>query len=348
MQLLILLALLATVGLLVVLFVRGARSEEQSRSLGAEVARLSATVDARLRASQESSDRRLADAGQAMAHVRERLGVMMEATRHLETVGESINELQSLLRVQSFRGSFGEAMLEELLRQVLPRQCYELQYTFRSGERVDAVIRLADHIVPIDSKFPLDACARFLAAGDDATIERERRAMLRSMKERVDEIATKYIRPDEGTSDFALMYVPAESVYYEAWVRDQRLGDGGLFAYAMERRVIPVSPHTFYAYLSAILFGLKGLRVEAQAREIRGELAALAQEFRKFSMSFELVGRHLSNARKQYEETDRARARLDGHLTTIGMDALADSPAAGDDTAASLPIAPEAERLAAR
>ena len=320
MEYVVLLVLVALLAAVLVLLVRSERRAAGAEALGAEVARLASTVDARLRSSQESSERRLADAGQTMAQVRERLAQVMEATRRMEAVGASVGELQSLLRVQTFRGAFGEVMLEEMLRQVLPRQCYELQYGFRSGERVDAAIRLAGQIVPVDSKFPLEACQRLLAAnGDAAAAERERRAMMRSVKDRVDEIASKYIRPDEGTSDFALMYVPAESVYYEACVRDQRLDDErGLLAYAMARRVIPVSPHTFYAYLSAILFGLKGLRVEAEAREIHRQLGALGQEFGKFWAAFEKVGLHLGNAQKQYLESERARVRLEQQLESLG------------------------------
>jgi DNA recombination protein RmuC len=129
------------------------------------------------------------------------------------------------------------------------------------------------------------------------------------MRDRVDEIATKYIRPDEGTFDFALMYIPAEQVYYEAVVRDGH-ADGGIVAYAMARHVIPVSPHTFYAYLSAVLHGLKGLRVEERARELQGELASLGHDFARFRTAFEKVGTHLGNAQRQYVESERLAERL--------------------------------------
>src|SRR5207247_1824867 len=137
---------------------------------------------------------------------------------------------------------------------------YQMRHVFRSGERVDAALKLGDRLVPVDAKFPLDACQRLLATSG-AEAEREARTFARSLKERIDEIADKYIRPDEGTYDFALMYIPAENVYYEAVLRAEDPGDAkSVLGHALRRRVIPVSPHTFYAYLLVILHGLKGKR----------------------------------------------------------------------------------------
>jgi DNA recombination protein RmuC len=200
--------------------------------------------------------------------------------------------------------------LEELLRQILPGH-YEMQHQFRSGERVDAVLRLGERLVPVDAKFPLEACQRMLAASGPEQ-ERERRAFARSLKDRIDEIADKYIRPDEGTYEFALMYVPAESVYYEAVMgRSGDAGDGGgVLGHAMQRNVIPVSPHTFYAYLLVILHGLKGMRVEQRAREIQGQLGGLRQQFDAFWSAYQTVGTHLANAQKKFEDSARHAGRV--------------------------------------
>jgi DNA recombination protein RmuC len=254
-----------------------------------------------------------------VADVRERLGQLSEATRRLETVGERVVEVQQLLQVPRLRGTLGEVWLEELLRQIFPASHWERQWTYRSGERVDAIVRIGDRHVPVDAKFPLDACARMLAAPDEQVAERERRALRRSIRERVDEIASKYIRPDEGTFDFALMYVPAEAVYYEAVVRGDLLlaDEGSVLGYAMARRVIPVSPHTFYAYLSAVLHGLKGMRVEERAREIQGEIAALGVRFERFAASYDKVGTHLGNAARQYAESERLAGRIRDQFATI-------------------------------
>jgi len=233
--------------------------------------------------------------------------------------------------VPRLRGTLGEVWLEELLRQILPASAYRMQYGFRSGERVDAVVHVGERFVPVDAKFPLDAYQRMLTTGDQ---DRERRAFARSLKSRIDEIADKYIRPDEGTYDFALMYLPAESVYYEATLGASDDGTS-VFGYAMARRVIPVSPHTFYAYLLVILHGLKGLKVEEHAREMQAELGGLGQQFATFWAAFEKVGTHLGNAAKQFEESARQAARLETRFERIagagvepdGMPASPEAPA---------------------
>src|SRR5947208_1118110 len=148
--------------------------------------------------------------------------------------------------------------------EVLPARHFTLQHTFQNGERVDAVVRLGPALVPVDAKFPLEDFRRLLEAGDDETRTRARRAFVARVRKHIDDVATKYILPDEGTYDFALMYVPAENVYYEAIVRDDGGNDRELSAYALERKVIPVSPNCFYAYLQAIVLGLRGLRIEAR------------------------------------------------------------------------------------
>ena len=255
-----------------------------------------------------------ADQARSLAEVRERLIQLAEATSRLEAVGRSVAEVQDLLKVPKLRGTLGELWLEELLRQVFPEGLYETQFGFAGGERVDAVIRVGDRLVPVDAKFPLEACQRALVATGEAA-ERERRAFRRSLRERVDEIADKYIRPEEGTFDFALMYIPAENVYYEAVVRGGGPPDGDSFVtYALDRRVIPVSPNTFYAYLTAILHGLRGLEVEQRAQEILAALGGLQQQVTRFERAFELVGRHLEHATKQYDESGRQLTRVQDQL----------------------------------
>ena len=278
----------------------------------------------RLAETQQTLPRALAEGtaeqSRSLADVRERLAGLGEATRRLERLGEAVADVQQLLRVPHLRGGLGEVWLEELLRQVLPEGSWELQYGFRTGERVDAVIRLRDRLVPVDAKFPLEACRRLLRLeGEDEA--RERRALHRTLKTRIDEIADKYIRPDEGTCDFALMYVPAEAVYYEAVVREGAGDDGSVTAYAHRRRVVIVSPNTFYAYLAALGHGLRGLEVEARTREILDGLSALELEIERVGDALDLAGRHLQNAGRQQEEAGRRLRGLDerlGNLRRIG------------------------------
>ncbi len=272
-------------------------------------------------ATQHELPRTVADGAavqaRSLADVREQLGRLAESTARLESLGRSVAEVQDLLRVPHLRGTLGEVWLEELLRQVFPEPLYRTQYAFRSGERVDAALFVGERIVPIDAKFPLDACQRMLKAEGD-TLVRERRAFRRTLRQRIDEIAERYIRPDEGTFDFALMYIPAEAVYYEAVVREEPLDEAeSITGYALRRRVLPVSPNTFYAYLAAVLHGLRGLEVEQRAREIQETVAGLRHLLTGFRRAFDLVGRHLDRAARQYRESDRAWERVMAHLDAV-------------------------------
>src|SRR5713226_7227674 len=138
---------------------------------------------------------------------------------------------------------------------MLPQGHYALQHQFSTGDRVDAVIHIGDRLVPVDAKFPLENFQRMLQETDEAERRQSRRAFVRDVKARVDEIAKKYILPDEGTYDFALMYIPAENVYFEAITKDESLEEDAPGVYATSKRVIPVSPNSLYAYLQVIVLG---------------------------------------------------------------------------------------------
>lgn len=308
--------LLALIALLLLILVFQRRPVSFQKQLADQVGVLSTLVTRQLEATQTTLGQRLDATGRAVADVRERLGQLAEATARLETVGQSVREVQDLLRVPRLRGTIGEVWLEELLRQVFPEGLYQMQYTMGSGVRADAVIRIGERLLAIDAKFPLEACQRMLAA-EPLTAERERRAFRKSLRERIDEIADRYICPGDGTFEFAMMYIPAENVYYEAIVRGEDLEGDSVLAYAMERRVIPVSPHTFYAYLSAVLHGLRGLQVEEQARELQGEIGQMGEHFARFWDNYEKVGAHLANAEKQFAESERQATRLRSHLSGI-------------------------------
>src|SRR4029077_12773860 len=154
-------------------------------------------------------------------------------------------------------------------------------------------VRLGDGLVPVDAKFPLEDFRRMIQAGNDEERARARKAFAARVRKHVDDIATKYVLPDEGTYDFALMYIPAENVYYETIIRDE---EPGLATYAIERKVIPVSPNCFYAYLQAITFGLRGLRIEARAQEVMGLLGRLGGDLGRLREDFRLGGQHLTDA----------------------------------------------------
>jgi DNA recombination protein RmuC len=178
---------------------------------------------------------------------------------------------------------------------------------------VDAVIHLGSGLVPIDSKFPLESFNRLAAAESDEERGPLRRAFLRDVKLHIDAVS-RYIVPDEGTFEFALMYVPAEGVYYETFSREDMADEQSACSYALGKRVIPVSPNSFYGYLQAIVLGLKGLRVEERAREIIDHLGRLGREFEGFRGEFAVLGTHVGRAKTKYDELDKRVGRLGDRL----------------------------------
>ena len=248
------------------------------------------------------------------AQIYQTLGGLHAAAQQMVDVGQKVSSLEDLLRPPKLRGGMGETLLAELLAQILPQRAYELQHRFNSGERVDAVIRLGDALVPVDAKFPLESFRRLADVKDEVEAARHRKAFVRVVRGHIDQIAWKYILPDERTYDFALMYIPAESIYYETIIKDD--GEDGVFPFALERRVIPVSPNSFYAYLQVIVHGLKGLQIEERAREIMDHLNRLSVDECRFREEFDVLGTHLQNAHKKYEDAQRRLDRFEDKLLT--------------------------------
>ncbi len=248
-----------------------------------------------------------------ISDVRQRLGQMDEANKRIFDIGREIAELQQSLKAPKLRGSMGEYMLTELLAQVLPEQSFDTQYKFKGGETVDAVIKLKMGIVAIDAKFPLDNFKRIFSVTDEREKNAAGKLFIRDVKKHISDIAEKYIRTDEGTFDFAMMYIPAENIYYEIMLKHE-WSDDPLFTYALTRRVIPVSPNSFYAYLQTILLGLRGMRVEESAREIMDNLSRLGKELEKFIEEFRLVGQHMGNAQKKFIEAEKRLNRVESKI----------------------------------
>jgi DNA recombination protein RmuC len=245
-------------------------------------------------------------------------------------VGQAAAELVNIMRAPKLRGGMGELFLGDLLAQIMPSEHFVLQHKFRNGDTVDAAIRLGDRIVPVDAKFPLENFKRSIASTQEADQVAGRRLFLRDVKKHVDAIASKYILPDEGTYDFALMYVPAENVYYETIIREDAGSEGHpLFSYAIQKRVIPVSPNSLYAYLQTILLGLRGMRVEERAHDILDALGRLRGDFDKLQENFRLVGRHLTNASNSFAEADKSLGKFSDKLSLIEQPARDSGAIAG-------------------
>jgi len=293
----------------------------------------------RLRASQrwkEQSDtlaktvgERIADTTKVFGEVKERLGELAQRTEQIQEVGKNISSLQEILRAPKFRGGFGELLLERLLDDMLPRDNYSLQYRFRNGETVDAVIRIGENLVPIDSKFPLEDFERMLAAEPEEQTAL-RRQFTRTIKKHIDDV-TRYILPDENTFDFALMYIPAENVYYETILRGHAQ-EGEIYSYSLQKRVIPVSPNSFYAYLQVIIQGLKGLHIEKTASEIRGHLGRLQGDLTDFQEDYVTLGTHIGHAARKYDDAARKLTRLGDKLQLVSETPIEKLPEGDTET----------------
>ncbi len=242
-----------------------------------------------------------------LLEMQQRIGEVYQTSQDLSKATQT---LQGVLGSPKTRGSMGEITLERILQDALPQKAYSMQYRFAStGAVVDAIVRGADRMLSVDSKFPLDAYRRLLEIGDDA-----RREFSQAVRRHADSIAEKYILPDEHTFDYALMFVPSEGVYYELLMSEDPK-HGRLDEYCRSKRVFPVSPNTFYACLSAIATSLQGQQIEENARHLFASLAGLEKQLASFAAIYEKLGTHLRHAQLSYEEAenrlDRARASVE-------------------------------------
>ncbi|HHT9119098.1 MAG TPA: DNA recombination protein RmuC [Candidatus Hypogeohydataceae bacterium YC41] len=241
---------------------------------------------------------------------------LFQATQGVMELKRDIVSLQETFKAPQYRGGVGEMLLEKLLKDALPQDLWELQRPFNDGNRVDAVIKMEGKLVPIDSKFPLDNFKKLITAKDDAERKGARRAFLSDVKRKIDDIAEKYIRPDEGTYDYAFMYIPAEGVYSEILALDSAT-EIGLLDYAWKKKVFPVSPNTFWAHLQAIHFGLKALQIEERAEEVIEGLQSLKIDFGKFRDDFETLGKHLRNSVQRHDDARKDLERFSNCLDRI-------------------------------
>jgi DNA recombination protein RmuC len=311
-----------------------AQLAERNAEMERRLQGLNETMDRRLAQLDRKVDHRLESASQTTTQVHERLVKLDEANAQMLERAKELSRLEHALRPPKARGGFGELMLENLLRDRLPATAYSLQYGFKSGERVDAVIRVSS-MVPVDAKFPLDNFARLAEAQDTAERELHEKAFARDVKGHIDAIASKYIRPDEGTYEFAFMYLPSEAVYYELACGKT----GELLEYAHQRQIVPVSPSTFTAYLQMIVLGLKGMQIEEHAQEVMAYCAQLQKDFGRFKEDFDLVGTHLGRAQTKFVDADK---RLDKFETKLEQAAESRELDAADDVVAELPRAADA------
>src|SRR6266851_1364298 len=244
-----------------------------------------------------------------ISQIQLQLGEVQQAGKQMSQTAQT---LEGILGGAKSRGSLGEVTLERLLEDSLPLSQYAMQYRFSSGEAADAVIKLRDKkLMAIDSKFPLDAYRRITVDGDEA-----RRAFATAVKGHADAITKRYIVPDEGTLDVALMFVPSESVYYELLQTQDNKGQP-LDAYCRDKKVIAVSPNTLYAHLCVIAMGMRGMQMEENAKRLLESLSGMEKQLDKFADKFGTLGTHLKNAQQSYSESDKLFEKAQNTLETM-------------------------------
>jgi len=278
-----------------------------------------------LQAGQNTVTQSLQASMKVLGQLNAQIGQLQGTNKQMMQIGTEVRRLQQILASPKLRGQMGEQSLENLLSLVLPRGSYELQYAFRDGQRVDALIKLADFSVPVDAKFSLESFERLIKTESDDEKAKIRRQFHRDVVAHIDKIASDYIRPAEGTLDFALMYVPAENVYYETIIKYD--GDTkDILQYALDKKVIPVSPNLLYTYLMTVAMGLHGLQIEKQAAEIRQNLKKLNASFADFGGNWDTLGTHLRNAYSKYEEGQKKLDRFGLQLDQIQGEETQQSP----------------------
>jgi DNA recombination protein RmuC len=283
------------------------------RDVGAAMNALIGQMGARLAENAQAVQKIGSDTGRLFAELNLRLGELGKSSQQILELGQDVRGLQQIFQAPKTRGALGEVSLNALLEQCFPAEHVRIQHEFKSGDRVDALLRLPGGAVSIDSKFPLAAFRKRLEAGSEEERRSAARAFGREVRKHVDDIASKYIRPVEGTLDFALMYIPAESVFYDVVVRASE-ADEDINDYALKQRVIMVSPNSLYAYLQAIGMGLMGLRIEERARAILVGLQQVTSDLGQFREGFDLGQRHLRNAQGAFGEAAERLAALQALL----------------------------------
>jgi len=303
--------------------------DKQIALLQQQISQLTQTLDERLDRTQERQDKRTETLQQSMEKqvdksqkiiedVTKRLTKLDETNKRVVDVADELKTLQNVLQNPKQRGVLGEYYLESVLQNVLPPGRFKMQYSFSNGEIVDAAIFLQeDKILPVDSKFSLENYNRLVNETDNDKREKLIKLVKSDLKNRIDETA-KYIRPNENTMDFAFMFLPSESMYYDLLIANVGISSRDLIEYAFqEKKVIVVSPTSFMAYLQTVLQGLRSLQIEEQAKEIQKRVGDLKRHIIGHEEAMRLLGKNLSYTVGNFNKAHKTLSQIDGDVVRI-------------------------------
>ncbi|OGF89187.1 MAG: hypothetical protein A3B91_02630 [Candidatus Yanofskybacteria bacterium RIFCSPHIGHO2_02_FULL_41_29] len=260
-------------------------------------------MNKQLENSRQSSERASLAVHQQVQGFTQGLTQLHENMKQMHDSVKSVTSFQDIFKSPKLRGLWGEMSLEAALAQYFSRDIYDTQHYFKSGEAVDAILRLPNNmILPIDAKFNWENFEKMVNAGNDMDREVFRKAFYSDVKKKIDEIASKYILPSEGTTDLALMYVPAETVYYELI---NNIKDVDIPSYARGKKIFMVSPNTFAMSVSAIMHWFKDVQFSKQTKEIIQRLSRIATDGEKLGENFRKLGKHISDSKSAYDDAEK-------------------------------------------
>jgi len=256
-------------------------------------------------------------ASDTILSLNERMAVLNQKAQAINDVMNEVRGLKNLFIMPKGAGGAGERILEKTLHDVLSNDMYQAQYKLSAGT-VDFVIKFKENIVPLDSKLSSENFNKMLGAADDNAKRAFWKVFTNDVKKRIDE-TSKYILPHEKTTDFALMYIPSESIYYESFIRDKQFGDDNpLMDYAIRKKVYPVSPQTIYPYLVTIVQGMKALKIEENAKDILGKVSGLRNDFERFKIIYTIIINHIKDAYNKHDsDAQSSMAKLDQHISSL-------------------------------
>lgn len=341
----ILLGIIALLAFFILWFILGLKKKLENGSEGEKViailerlkviseqnSELRHSVDSKLSETHQATQRQIertmdtvknitGESAKLIGDVTEKLTKLDETNRQVVNFSSQLQNLQDILKNPKQRGVLGEYFLEETLKNVLPPNSYQMQYKFKNGEIVDAVVFVQKKIIPVDSKFSLENYEKILISTDSEERERLEKLFKQDLKNRIDE-TSKYIRPDEETLDFAFMFIPSEAVYYDLLVNKVgavQVSTRSLIEYAFcEKKVIIVSPTSFLAYLQTVLQGLRALQIEESAKEIRSNVEKLGKHLNVYEDYFKKLGGHLGTVVNTYDHASKEFKKIDKDVARI-------------------------------
>lgn len=329
----VLTVLVVSIGAIIIIFVlfsflkklkQNKENDQSLLMLQGQIQHINKTLDEKLSESREEMQKavhsQFSESQKLIKDITAQVAQVQESNKQVFTIGEQLQNLEKVLKNQKQRGNLGEASLELVLSNILPPNVYKIQYEFKNGDKVDAVILTKDGMIPVDAKFSLDNYNRIINETDETRKEELEKEFKNDLKKRIDETA-KYIKPQEGTLPFAFMFIPAEGIYYDLLINEVgsvKANTRSLIDYAYkDKNVIIVSPTTFAAYLQSVLYGFRAFKIEESAREIRKRVEDLATHLKKYDDYMKKLGGHLGTSVNAYNTAYKELNKVDKDILKI-------------------------------